>query len=197
MIKNKKDMKEYIRRDLVALEKCNITIIDYISSLLCPSIWRFEIKLRKTEYYQNCKTKTAIGRAFSKLKKKRLERYGLKLGFTIPINVFGPGLCLCHCGTIIVNKNCKIGCNARIHAGVNIGNNSRNDVVWRPDAVPMIGDNCYIGPGAKLYGMITIGDNVAIGANAVVNKDVESNTTVAGIPAKVINYRGSEGLIRK
>lgn len=46
--------------------------------------------------------------------------------------------------------------------------------------------NVYIGTGAKVLGPITIGDNVTIGANAVVIKDVPANNTVAGIPAKVI-----------
>lgn len=125
------------------------------------------------------------------IKEIRFKRYGLRLGFTIPVNVFGPGLCLCHTGTIIVNDACKIGSNARIHAGVNIGNSSAFGEGWVPDNVPQIGNNVYIGPGAKLFGRIKIGDNVAIGANAVVNKDVPDNVTVAGVPAKIINYKPS------
>ena len=54
------------------------------------------------------------------------------------------------------------------------------------NGVPMIGNNVYIGPGAKLFGPITIGDNVTIGANAVVNRDIPSNCVVAGVPAKII-----------
>lgn len=53
--------------------------------------------------------------------------------------------------------------------------------------VPVIGDNCYIGPGAKLFGDIRIGNNVAIGANSVVNKSFEDNVTIAGVPAKIVN----------
>ncbi|WP_260267260.1 serine O-acetyltransferase [Pediococcus parvulus] len=66
---------------------------------------------------------------------------------------------------------------------------------WVSDNTPIIGDNVYIGPGAKLFGKIHIGNNCAIGANAVVNKNVPDNVTVAGIPAKIINHRGSKGLI--
>ena len=52
-----------------------------------------------------------------------------------------------------------------------------------------MGDNVKIATGAKILGAITIGDNVTIGANAVVVKDVPSNVVVAGIPAKIIrNY---------
>lgn len=115
----------------------------------------------------------------------------MKFNFSIPINVFGPGLCICHVGTLIVNGNAKVGSNCRIHAGVNIGNSASLDKGWVPDNTPTIGNNVYIGPGAKLFGKIKIGDNVAIGANAVVNKDVSDHVTVAGIPAKVINTKGS------
>ena len=64
------------------------------------------------------------------------------------------------------------------------------------DLAPTIGDNCYIGPGAKLFGDIVVGNNVAIGANAVVNKSFrENDITVAGVPAKVISHKGSKGLL--
>lgn len=106
--------------------------------------------------------------------------------------MFGPELCLGHVGTIIVNGNCRVGKNARIHAGVNIGNSTPTGKEWRPDNVPIIGDNVYIGPEAKLYGKITKGDNMRIGANAVVNKNVPNNVTVAGVPAKVVNSKGSQ-----
>jgi serine O-acetyltransferase len=50
----------------------------------------------------------------------------------------------------------------------------------------------WIGPGAKIFGKITIADNVAIGANSVVNKSVaEPNVTVAGVPARIINRVGN------
>ena len=50
----------------------------------------------------------------------------------------------------------------------------------------MIGDNVYIGVGAKVLGNIRIGNNVKIGANAVVIKDVPDNATVVGVPARVV-----------
>ncbi len=117
------------------------------------------------------------------------------MGFTIPINVIGPGLCICHRGTIIINDNCKIGSNFRIHPCVVIGNSSRFDENWTSQNVPIIGDNCYVGPGAKLFGAISIGDNSAIGANAVVTKDCPSFSTVFGIPGKAIVGKGSTNLI--
>ena len=138
-----------------------------------------------------------LGRIVYQAKRISYERYSAKLGFSIPINVFGPGLCIGHMGTIVVNGNVRIGENARIHVDVNIGNYSLFGEGWKGDNTPTIGDNVYIGPGAKLFGKITIGNNVAIGANAVVTKDVPDHVTVAGVPARIINERGSEGMIIK
>lgn len=117
----------------------------------------------------------------------RYNRRSILLGFTIPLNAFGPGLSIAHYGSIVVNGNAKIGRNCRIHSDVNIGETG--------GGAPTIGDNVYIGPGAKIFGPITVGDHVAVGANAVVNTDVPSNVSVGGIPATVISEKGSEGLL--
>jgi len=89
--------------------------------------------------------------------------------------VFGYGgiACIVHARAVI-GKGCVIG------SCVTIGGRSKEF------EVPKIGDKVYIGSGAKILGNVTIGDNVIIGANAVVIHDVESNTVVGGIPAKVL-----------
>ena len=55
---------------------------------------------------------------------------------------------------------------------------------------PTIGDDVFIGCGAKILGNINIGANVKVGANAVILKDVEANTTVVGIPGTVVKKNG-------
>lgn len=50
----------------------------------------------------------------------------------------------------------------------------------------IIGDNCYISPGVKIIKPVHIGNNVMIGANAVVTKDIPDDCIVVGIPAKII-----------
>ncbi len=49
----------------------------------------------------------------------------------------------------------------------------------------------FIGSSAKIFGRILIGDNVAIGANGGVTKDVPPSAVVVGIPGHVISYKGS------
>lgn len=174
MINNKNEYKMYLNEDMRALGIEKFTLRRY---LLDP-IWKFQRLMRKLEYYNNCKG-TIFKPVFYFLK-HRYKKMSIKLGFSIPINTFGYGLCIVHYGTIIINPRSKIGNNCRIHCCVNIGGHA-NDV-------PQLGDNCYIGPGAKLFGNIKIGDNTKIGANSVVNKSFEEgNTTIVGVPARKVN----------
>ncbi len=174
MITSKQDYLDYLEADRVALARGRYTFISW----LMDDIWNFQRLLRKVEYLQNCKR----GGAYSLLRKVsyfRLHRLAIKLGFSIPVNTFGPGLSIAHYGPIIVNTATRVGKNCRIHVGVNIGEVDKK--------APRIGDNCYIGPGAKLFGDIVIGDNVKIGANAVVNKSFpEGNCTLVGVPARKV-----------
>ena len=103
----------------------------------------------------------------------------LKLGFSIPINVFGPGLSIAHYGTIVVNPTARIGKNCRIHEGVTIGATNGDT------RSALIGDNVFIGSGAKVIGNICIAPDVAIAANAVVVTNIqEAGTTWGGYPQK-------------
>ncbi|MGE5865508.1 MAG: serine O-acetyltransferase, partial [Rhizobacter sp.] len=101
------------------------------------------------------------------------------------------GFYIGHFGGIVVNGESVIGKNCNISQGVTLGQANRG----RNKGCPIVGDNVYIGPGAKLVGAVRIGDNVAIGANAVVTRDVPDNAVVVGIPARVISHEGSAGYV--
>ena len=181
MIQSKSDYKKYLQQDKVALRLGSLNLSDKISNFVSPNfIWEFQKLLRKVEYFQNCKNSN-ISKIYYYYLKYRFKKLSLRLGFSIPPNVFGPGLAIVHYGTIVINGNSKVGANCRMHACVNIGASGGEE------EAPQLGDNVYIAPGAKIYGNITIANNTAIGANAVVNKSFErENTVIAGIPAKVI-----------
>ncbi len=117
-------------------------------------------------------------------------RYGISIEFTTDI---GPGFYIGHFGGIVVNPRAKIGRDCNISQGVTIGIANRGERA----GCPVIGDRVFIGPGAKIFGGITIGDDVAIGANAVVMHDVPAGSVSVGIPAKVINGKGSAGYINR
>lgn len=153
-----------------------------IRNRLRDDVWKFQRKMRRLEYLTNCRKNTIL-RLIASYQYKSL---GKKLGFTIPINVFGPGLAIAHPGTIVINPATKVGANCRLHVCVNIGTNGGDG------HAPVIGDNCYIGPGVVIFGGIRLGNNLAIGANAVVNKSFpEGNITIGGVPAKKISDKDS------
>lgn len=191
MIKTKDELIEYIKADMIAIygfEK-KPSLFEKIYSLIIPVPWKFQILMRKAEYYSNS-NKILNKLILSKIAKIRYQRYGAKCGFSIPLNIFGPGLCIGHIGTIVINKNVKFGANTRIQTSVNIGGFSRfnsNKKEWNKKNAPKFGNNIYIGPGAKIFGNIEIGDNVAIGANATVFKSIPNNSTVVGINNILLN----------
>lgn len=82
--------------------------------------------------------------------------------------------------------SCVIHSRAIIGDRVLIGQNSTIGRSLDPEDFPSIGNDVYISAGARIIGNIHVGNNVIIGANAVVNKDVEDNCIVAGVPAKTI-----------
>jgi serine O-acetyltransferase len=181
MITDKNKYLYYLKQDALALGIHNKTFISKVKYLISVNlIYEFQKKLRKIEYYKNCKRDnfSKIRYVFIKLRFMKLSR---KLGFSIPENVFGPGLAIVHYGTIVVNANARVGANCRLHPSTCIGASGGTS------KAPIIGNNVYIGPGAKIYGDITIGNNIAISANAAVGMSFdEENIMIGGVPAKKI-----------
>lgn len=175
MISDKTSYKNYLEADRIALGYNRKRPRFY-----SDDIWKFERTLRLLEYKMNT-TKTIFQKLECDLIKLVFNRQSKKLGFSIPINVFGPGLSIAHYGTIVVNGKAQVGANCRIQACVVIGGKVGSEYY------PVIGDNCYIGSGAKIIGDVKLGNNVKIGANAVVTKSFGDNVTLVGIPARIMS----------
>lgn len=182
MIKNKSDYEYYVSRDLKIRHKDKKLFYGFRND---AELIKYTLLMRKVEYYNNCK-KGLLNKIITLFLKFNYKRKSIKYGFSIPINTFGPGVLIVHRGTIVINNSTTIGENCIINSDVNIGTN-----MGKQDEAPVLGNNVFLGPGAKLFGKITIGNNVAIGANCVVNKDVPDNVTVAGIPFKIVNNKGT------
>jgi len=178
MITDKASYLYHLDRDLKAYQLEKISLYTYFRM----DCLRFQRRLRKIEYLYNVKHGNLLSRIYRIFLEIINHRLAVRLGLSIPKNVFGPGLCIVHYGTIVVSPEARIGENCRIHPSSSIG---------FYNGAPILGNNVYIGPGAKLYGQISIGDNVTIGANAVVNSDFPSNVTIGGIPAKIISDKSS------
>lgn len=103
----------------------------------------------------------------------------------------GPGLYIGHYGTIFIHGDVKMGKFCNISQENTLGIAGRGD----KRGVPEIGDFVYIGPGAKIIGQVKVGNHVAIGANAVVTRDVPDGAVVAGVPARVLSYKTSKDFV--
>jgi serine O-acetyltransferase len=86
-----------------------------------------------------------------------------------------------HFGGVIVSGDAVLGDDVVIRNGVTIGLRHRED-----PGSPVIGNRVDIGAGAKILGRIRVGDDVIIGANAVVIRDVPANSIAVGVPARIL-----------
>ncbi len=85
---------------------------------------------------------------------------------------------------VVIGETTEIGDDVLIYQNVTLGGTGNE----RGKRHPTIGNNVVIGTGAKVLGGIAIGDNVRIGAGSVVVKPAPDNSTVVGIPGRVVRY---------
>ena len=178
MITDRQTYREYVKEDLKAYGLTHVGFYNY----WWMDCLRFQLRLRRIEYLHNTAGHNPLKGLWRFVLEVVNHRLATRLGFTIPKNVFGPGLHIVHYGTIVVHPDARVGRNCRLHPSTSIGDYN---------GVPHLGDNVYIGPGAKIYGPVTLGDNVAVGANAVVNKSFGSNVTLGGVPARIVAEKGA------
>ena len=108
-----------------------------------------------------------------------------------PGATIGQGFFIDHGTGVVIGGTAIVGNGVTIYQGVTLGGTS----LQRKKRHPTICDNVVVGSGAAVLGDITIGENVKIGANSVVVKDVPPNSTVVGIPGRVVLQDGRPGAL--
>ena len=98
----------------------------------------------------------------------------------------GEGLFIDHGMGVVIGETAQIGSGVTLYQGVTLGGTGKE----KGKRHPTLGNHVVVGSGAKILGPVKIGDNVRVGAGAVVLNDVPPNTTVVGIPGRVVIYRG-------
>ncbi|MEP6835816.1 MAG: serine acetyltransferase [Gemmatimonas sp.] len=177
-------MNETIRADLFRYYQHDYSIVRLLLGLRSRA-FRYLFFKRLSNRYS---VRTPHGFVY-----KIMERhYSHKFGFQIEGQI-GKGFYIGHFGTIVVNKEARLGNNCNIAPGVTIGETSRGENA----GVPTIGDYVWIGTNAVVVGKITIGSNVLIAPGAYVNFDVPTHSIVLGNPGKIISRENpTEGYIR-
>lgn len=103
-----------------------------------------------------------------------------------PSAKIGTGFFIDHGMGVVIGETAEIGDYVTLFQGVTLGGTGKE----RGKRHPTLGNHVVVGAGAKILGGITIGDNVKIGANSVVIKNVPPNSTVIGVPARIIKTQG-------
>jgi serine O-acetyltransferase len=103
-----------------------------------------------------------------------------------PSAKIGTGFFIDHGMGVVIGETAEIGDYVTLFQGVTLGGTGKE----RGKRHPTLGNHVVVGAGAKILGGIRIGDNVKIGANSVVLKNVPPNSTVIGVPARIIKSKG-------
>ena len=111
------------------------------------------------------------------------QRAARKTGIEIhPGEQIGNGFFIDHGNGVIIGETTIIGNNVTLYQGVTLGGTGKE----QGKRHPTIGNNVMISAGAKVLGSFTVGDNSKIGAGSVVLEEVPPNSTVVGVPGRVV-----------
>jgi serine O-acetyltransferase len=139
------------------------------------------VRLHKMAHKQYLKKRYKTARAINYVS-RILTGADIHPGATIGKNFF-----IDHATGVVIGETAEIGDNVSIYQGVTLGGVSTE----KRKRHPTIGNNVVVGAGATILGPITIGDNVRVGAGSVVVKTVPPNSTVVGVPAKIVQRTGA------
>ncbi|KGG10660.1 Serine acetyltransferase [Prochlorococcus marinus str. SS51] len=98
----------------------------------------------------------------------------------------GKGVFIDHGMGVVIGETAEIGNRCLLYQGVTLGGTGKS----HGKRHPTLSENVVVGAGAKVLGAIAVGANTRIGAGSVVVRDVEADSTVVGIPGRIIHQSG-------
>ena len=164
----------YVKEEIQVIRERDPAIKSNMEVFLYPSFkailhYRVAHKLYKKGHY-------VVARWISQ---RAVRKTGIEIH---PGATIGKGLFIDHGSGVIIGETAELGDNITLYQGVTLGGTGKE----HGKRHPTIGNNVMISAGAKVLGSITIGDNCKIGAGSVVLKPVPPNSTVVGVPGRVV-----------
>ncbi len=115
------------------------------------------------------------------------QRTARKTGIEIhPGAKIGKGLFIDHGHGVVIGETAVLGENVTLYQGVTLGGTGKE----KGKRHPTLGDNVMVSAGAKILGSFTVGSNSKIGSGSVVVSEVPPNSTVVGVPGRVVKRDG-------
>lgn len=165
---------KYMKEEIEVIKEKDPAIKSNLEVLLYPSFKA--ILYYKVSHYLYIKKHYFLARYIS-------EKVKRKTGIEVhPGAKIGKRLFIDHGMGVVIGETAIVGDNVTIYHGATLGGTGKD----KDKRHPTIKDNVMIGAGAKLLGPFIVGENAKIGAGAVVLSDVPKNTTVVGVPARVV-----------
>lgn len=168
----------YIREQINVIKERDPAIKSGIEVLLYPSF--YALLFHKIGHFFYKHQRYFIARLISQLGRSLT---GIEIH---PGAKIGKGLFIDHGMGVVIGETCEIGDNVTIYHGVTLGGTGKD----HGKRHPTIGNNVLISTGAKVLGPFKVGDNSRIAANAVVLQEIPPDSTVVGIPGKVVRIQG-------
>jgi len=170
-----KGVFQFLREDIQAVFERDPAVRSVIEVILCypgfhaMMFYRVAHFFWERQFYLLGRFTSHLGRFFS----------GIEIH---PGAKIGKGFFIDHGMGVVIGETAEIGDNCTLYHGVTLGGTS-----WAKEKRhPTLGDNVVIGSGAKVLGPFRVGNDSKIGSNSVVVKEVPDNSTVVGIPGKIV-----------
>lgn len=174
IVKREKFMFDIIKQEIAIIRDRDPAIKSDMEVFLYPS-FKAILKYRKAHKLY-LKKHYFLARLVSQ---RAARRTGIEIH---PGATIGKGLFIDHGHGVVIGETAIVGDNVTLYQGVTLGGTGKQ----KGKRHPTLEDNVMVGTGAKVLGDIVIGANSMIGAGSVVLNDVPPNSTVVGVPGRVV-----------